>query len=312
MWVLLPVQSTLLWATLVENEFFAMQEHKAAHTMLQGVMNSFRTTIGGEKNPYSYRIIVKSRDKHQQTEGEGGHHQPHHQQQHSRAEHVGLQSQGGQGGSEDDDQLLRPLAASVVAVGDTEDEVREHWQCLEEQVTQQLCLFDQSLRSEERELRRFLNTKLAGLALKQREQQRKEKDDLILLANGVRPNQEGLSRDKHYRNLHRASKVLQASKQAPWHHHFAELARHEELTLCTLFMLTQCAHTLTHASRATCRLSMRAAPTIRAQRPPVCVGKARVLLRWRHKAHHPLGRGFLAGAHRRRQQFRDLPGHRRQ
>jgi hypothetical protein len=310
MWVLLPVQSTLLWATLVENEFFAMQEHKAAHTMLQGVMNSFRTTIGGEKNPYSYRIIVKSRDKHQQAEGEGGH-----QQQHSRVEHVGLQSQGGQGGSEDDDQLLRPLAASVVAVGDTEDEVREHWQCLEEQVTQQLCLFDQSLRSEERELRRFLNTKLAGLALKQREQQRKDKDDLILLANGVRPNQEGLSRDKHYRNLHRASKVLQASKQAPWHHHFAELARHEELTLCTLLMRhalhsrMMCAHT---CSRIAYRLSLRVAPTIRAQRPAVCIGTARVLLRWRHQAHYPLGRGFLAGAHRCWQQFRYLPGHRRQ
>lgn len=221
MWVLLPVQSMLLWTTLEENEFFALQEHKAAHTVLQGVMNSFRTTLGGEKNPYLYRIILKSRDNH--YDGDGGIHQQH-------PSELAV-------GDEEEDQL-RPLAAAVVAVGDKEDEVRQHWKYLEEQITQQLGLFDQALRAEERELRRFLHTKLAGLALKQREQQRKEKDDLILLANGIRPNPEGLSRDKHFRNLHRATKVLQASKQAPWHQYFAELARHEELTLCTHYYTT--------------------------------------------------------------------------
>jgi hypothetical protein len=208
MWVLLPLQSTLLWATLEENEYFAVQEHKAAHTMLQGVMNSFRTTLGGEKNPYSHRIILKSRgDNH-------------------------FNQQGGYREGSDDDQL-RFLEAAVIAVGDEEAEVREHWLYLEEQLLPCLRLFDQSLRSEEHELRRFMHTKLAGLALKQREQHKKEKDDLILLANGIRPNVEGLSRDKRFRNLHRASKVLQASKEAPWHQHFPDLARHEELTLST-------------------------------------------------------------------------------
>jgi len=218
MWVLLPVQSTLLWTTLEENEFFVLQQHKGAHTMLQGVIESFRSTLGGEKNPYSYRIVLKSRGATWMGDD-------------STSTSFIPMAEGG----EQQGEQLRPLAAAVAAVGDDEAEMREHWSYLTQQLLPAVEQFDQRLRSEEAELRRFLHTKLAGLALREREKHKEEKEDLILQANGISrlDSRDSLPRNKRFHDLHRATKVLKASKQAPWLTHFPDIARTEELTFST-------------------------------------------------------------------------------
>ncbi len=198
MWVFFEVPSTFMWNTIKEDDFFVIQEYKAARTPLQGVITSLRSTLGGEKNPYCYRLILKAR------------------------------------GSDRGMHRITPLKPQVIAITSSLAEMRDHWQWLQRHIVPACILFDDRAESEERELRQFLVGKLTSLALREKERQKREKEYQLYHKNGVVPKHDNsIPRDKKFKRIAKARKAISASKEAPWKKHFPELARVEDLTLGT-------------------------------------------------------------------------------
>ncbi len=193
MWVFFEAPSTFMWNTIKEDDLFVIQEYKAARTPLQGVITSLRSTLGGEKNPYCYRLILKAR------------------------------------GSDRGMHRVPALKPQVIAISSSLAEMRDHWQWLQRHIVPACFLFEEE--RELRQFLVGKLTSMA-LGEKERQKREKEYQ-LYHKNGVVPKHDNSIPRDKKFKRIAKARKAISASKEAPWKKHFPELARVEDLTLGT-------------------------------------------------------------------------------